>query len=207
MTTRTALIGYALSFASFLVDSGVGKEINKIILFGSVARGDFTEKSDIDLFINADEQHEEKIEKTLLLFNSSQIHKMWRLKGVKQEISLKIGRLNQWSLRREVLSSGIVLYGKHSELPEKARYYLLVRMELVNIKVSQQMKIWRKLYGYVQKIGEKKYVSAGLVEKIGGKKLGKGIIIIPMEKRQEILDFLNKNKVKYKVHELWSDSF
>lgn len=38
-------------------------------------------------------------------------------------------------------------------------------------------------------------------------KLGKGIILVPMEQRKEVLDFLKKNKVKCSVHELWSDAF
>ena len=204
---RELLIGYAMSFASFLLDSDVGGSIRKIILFGSVARGDFNKESDIDLFIDTDEGVEKKIERILILFRSSKVHETWRIKGIKNDISIKVGRLDKWSLRREVISSGVMIYGKYSELPEKTKYYALVRMDLKNIKTSKQMRIWRGLYGYSQKIGNKVYEKKGLLEESGGKKLGKAVIIIPMENRKEIFDFLNKNKVEYSINELWSDTF
>lgn len=204
---RNTLIGYAMSFTSFLLDSEVGEKINKIILFGSVARGDFNEKSDIDLFIDAPEEIEKNIEKTLTSFRYSKINETWKLKGMKHEISLKIGNLNKWALKREVISSGIFLYGKYNEIPEKARYYLMVRMSLKNIKFSQQMKLWRNLYGYKQKIGNRNYIKDGLLKKLNGKKIGKAVILIPMENRKEILNLLNKNKIRYAVNEIWSDSF
>lgn len=208
MVTKSSLVSYAMSFASFLIDSKLGKDINKIILFGSVARGDYNEDSDIDLFIDTEEKMENEIEKILSLFSSSRIHEIWSLKGIKNEISIKVGKLEEWKLRREVISSGILLYGKYSKLPENVTYYMMIRLVDINRKkTSQQIKIWRKLYGYKQKIGKKIYISKGLVEKANGTKIGKAIFIIPMEKRRNILDFLNKNRVSYKVHELWSDTF
>ena len=204
---RSALIGYTMSFASFLLDSEVGEKINKIILFGSTARGDFNEKSDIDLFIDAPEEIEKNIEKILASFKYSKLNETWRLKGMKHELSLKIGDLSKWTLKREVISSGILLYGKYNEIPEKTKYYLMIRMSLENIKFSQQMKLWRNLYGYKQKVGKKIYIKEGLLKKLNGKKIGKAVILIPMENRREILNLLNKNKIRYSVNELWSDSF
>lgn len=208
MISRTALLGYALSFASFVVDSKIGNDINKIILFGSVARGDFSEESDVDIFIDCDDKFEKDLLKMLSLFRESQMHKIWRLKGVAQDISLKVGRLHEWKLRREVISSGILLYGKYNELPSGAEYYALVRIDGISERRSaEQMKLFRALYGYKQRIGKKIYESKGLVVAAGGLKLGKGVSLVPMERRQELISFLNKNKVRYKIHELWSDGF
>jgi len=206
MTGRTSLIGYSLSFASFLLDSRLGERIDKIILFGSVARGDFDKESDIDLFIETDEKNENEINKLLELFTSSRTNEMWKLKGVKNDISVKVGHLKKWSLRRDVISSGVMLYGKYNEMPEKMNYYLLINMDVRKFKPSKQMSIWRKLYGYRQKIGAKLYVGKGLVERLGGRKLGKAMVLIPMENRREIISFLNKNKISYTVNELWSDT-
>lgn len=208
MASREALIGYSMSFASFLLDSSVGGDIRKIILFGSVARGDFTSESDIDLFIDTDEKHEKSIEKIEALFYRSKIEETWKLKGITSVLSLKIGRLEAWKLKRDIISSGILLYGKYNEMPEKIRYYLLISVgTLAHKKTSQQMRIWRALYGYTQKVGEKKYVIRGLIEKAGGKKLAKGIFIVPMETRKDITTFLTKNRVASTLHEVWSDSF
>ena len=207
MKDQTQLIGYALSFASFLLDSKIGDKINKIILFGSVARGDFNPESDIDLFIDADKRLEKEINNLLLLFKFSEAQKVWEMKKVTNGLSLKVGSLSQWGLRREVISSGIILYGKFQELPEKTKYYALFQIESGNKKVAHQMRIWRKLYGYTQKIGKKRYTFKGLIDQFQGRKLGKAVFIVPMENRRKVIVFLNKSKVKYSIHELWSDSF
>lgn len=206
MTAQNNLIGYALSFASFLLDSKIGKEIKQIILFGSVARGDFTEESDIDLFIDAPDEIETEIEKILVLYESSQISKTWRLKSIKNEFSLKVGKLEEWSLRREVISSGITLYGKFSQSSEKGKYYILINLAVKKRKFSNQIRIWRYLYGYRQKVGKKIYLKKGLLEKCGGKKIGKGWMLIPMGQRMTILKYLNKEKIPYQLYELWSDN-
>jgi len=208
MEKRESLIAYALSFTSFLLDSEIGKKINKILLFGSVARGNFDEESDIDVFIDTKENIKESAEKALKMFNNSQAKKIWELKGIKKEISMQIGNLDEWSLKRSVISNGIFLYGKYNEIPKEAKYYLMIHMINLNkMKNSLQMRLWRKLYGYKQKIGKKVYTGKGLVEELGGKKIGKATIIIPMEKEKEVTDILNKNKINYKVYEIWSDSF
>ena len=56
MIEKNELISYALDFVSYLV--GKGKNINRIILYGFVARGDFDKESDIGLFIDADKYRE-----------------------------------------------------------------------------------------------------------------------------------------------------
>lgn len=208
MEKRESLIAYASNFVSFLLDRDISKKINKIILFGSVARGDFNEESDIDIFIDTYEKIGDEAEKVLKMFNNSQANKIWELKGIKRVISLKVGDLSKWSLKRSVISNGILLYGKYNEIPKEAKYYLMVQMSNLNkMKTSLQMRLWRRLYGYKQKIGKKIYVGKGLVEKLGGKKIGKATIIVPMEKEKEVTNFLNKNKIQYKVYEIWSDSF
>lgn len=210
MKGQKSLISYAMSFASFLLDSGIGGRISKIILFGSVARGDFSKESDIDIFIDTGGDAKEieiEAEKTLALFSGSRTAETWRLKGIKNEISLKVGNLKEWSLRREVISSGILLYGKYNEMPPGTMYYLMVRMDLSAIRTARQVSIWRRLYGYRQKIGKKVYAGSGLLGRAGGIKLGKAVILVPMERRKEILDFLRRNRVRYKLNELWSDTF
>ena len=207
MMARESLIAYAMSFASFLLDSRIAEKINKIILFGSVARGNHGKESDIDLFIDTSENIEKEADKLLGLFRASKTNGMWQLKGVKNEISLKVGSLKKWPMRRDVISAGIMLYGKYNETPEGASYYLMIKMDLRNIKTAKQMSIWRRLYGYKQKIGSKVYTGKGLVERLGGTKIGKAVVIVPMDNRKEMLDFLNKNKVRYTLNEIWSDTF
>ncbi|HLC84757.1 MAG TPA: nucleotidyltransferase domain-containing protein [Candidatus Nanoarchaeia archaeon] len=208
MIAHRTIIGYAMSFASFLIDSPLGEKINKIILFGSAARGDFTSESDVDIFVDCDQTLERELEKLLTLFTSSQTYKIWALKNVHHEISLKVGDLSTWSLRREVISSGVILYGKYSEQLATAKYYALIGIEGLSKKgTAEQMHIMRKLYGYTQKVGKKKYSTEGLLRTVGGMKLGRGVLALPMDHRQQVLSFLTKNKISYKIYEVWSDSF
>ncbi len=85
------LIAYAQDFASFLLET-LDKEsnkINQIILFGSVARGEDTKKSDVDLFIDANENKlEEKINQIKEEFYGSvKVRKYWNLLGIKNKIN------------------------------------------------------------------------------------------------------------------------
>lgn len=203
---REALISYAGSFVSFLLDTKISKKLDNVILFGSVARGDFDEESDIDIFVDTDKNINKELERILNLFKESETCKKWRLKGVKNDISLKTGKLEKWSLRRNVISNGIILYGKYKEMPEDVKYYLLIKLKFRKMERKKKIKLWRKLYGYTQKVGIKKYESRGLVEELGGKKLEKSLIIIPMGRKNEIIKFLNRNKVNYTVNEIWSDN-
>ena len=208
MVKRESLIGYAQSFVSFLLDSAVGDKVRRVILFGSVARGDFQSESDIDVFVDVEEVYIEQVEKIFGLFLHSQLEKMWRLKGLSQEISLKVGVLSEWALRREVISSGVMLYGKYAEMPGGVTFYVLfVLKNVAHKKVSSQVRLWRELYGYTQRVGKKKYVRRGLVEQEGGKKLAPGVFFVPMAMRRKIVILLGREKVNYQVYELWSDGF
>lgn len=204
---KNPLVAYSMAFASFLVDSKISGKIDRIILFGSVARGDFTEESDIDIFIDTDSDIEKEVYKLVALFNESKVRGIWKLKGLRNEISVKVGKLDMWSLKRNVISSGILLYGKFKEIPETVEYYLLVRLDMKGINPNKQMTIWRTLYGYKQKIGKKLYVGEGLIKKLGGEKIGKAVFLVPMGNRGQIVELLKKNKIKHTVNELWSDAF
>ena len=140
------LIAYASAFISFLLDNESSSSIKNIILFGSVARGDFDNESDIDIFIDSDKNIERDVEKTLKMFIGSEIQKRWMLKGLKHEISLKVGSLEEWKLKRSIISDGIMLYGKFKQIPDKVDYYSLISPSFSKLKRSQKVAIWRKLY-------------------------------------------------------------
>ncbi len=199
------LIAYATSFISFLLDEPISNKIEKIILFGSIARGNFDKESDIDLFIDTKGDIEKEIFKVLNLFKESETHKKWLLKGLENEISLKIGNLNKWQLKRDILTDGIMLYGKFKELPENLEYYLLLSLSFKNFKKVHQVKLWRKLYGYRQKVGNKVYETVGLIKELNGSRI-ESSIIIPIKNKKELLSFLNKEKIIYKLSEIWSDT-
>lgn len=203
---RFDLISCAMDFCSFLIRSEIGGEIDQVILYGSVARGDFDEESDIDLFIDTKKEIEPEILKVLKTYELSETAEKWRLKGVKNPISVKAGNLKEWKLMRSVISDGIVLYGRFREMPEDVKYYLLLKLDFKGLGRNRKIRIWRKLYGYTQKIGSTKYTSKGLLSQVSGKKIKKGVIIVPVEGKDKIMDFLKKHKIKHSVYEIWSDT-
>lgn len=202
---KEELIAYVMNFASSIIKEKIGKDIDRIILFGSVARGDFDKESDIDVFIEGEKDIEREIENLLSIFMKSEIQKKWELKGLKNEISLKIGKLDEWELKRSIISDGILLYGKFEEFPDKMKQYVLFELKFDKFNRNKKVALWRRLYGYKQKVGNKVYLANGLVSKIGGKKISGGIIISG-NKTKEILDFLNKEKIKYNIRDIWTDN-
>lgn len=201
------LIAYAMDFCSFLLRSEIGKDIDKIILFGSVARGDFDTESDIDIFIDTDKKIEGNAKKILKTFEISETNEKWRLKGLKNPLSLQVGKIEEWKLYRNVISSGIILYGKFEERPKGTKYYSMLALDFRKMDRNKKIKIWRKLYGYKQKVGENFFVSKGLLEELSGKKIKRSVIAIPTENKDKILDFIKRNEIKYKIFEIWTDSF
>ena len=64
MTKRNELIAYAMDFTAYLLSKLEG--VDRIILHGSVARGDFDEESDVDLFVDSSKKNiDKKISKIL----------------------------------------------------------------------------------------------------------------------------------------------
>ena len=205
---RNELISYAAGFASFLLSSEIADRIERIILFGSVASGSFDEESDIDIFVDSREDIKKEVGKVVKAFRESDFCRRWRLKGIKNELSVKTGDLSKWgSLKRSVTSSGIVLYGRYMGVPEELGYYVLVKTDFRGMKRNEKIGIWRKLYGYTQTVGGKKYSHEGIVKKLGGRKITDGVVLIPGGKKSEFLKLLNANRIKYEIYEIWSDSF
>ena len=120
---RNKLIAYAMHFASFLVEHGI--KARKILLFGSVASGEFDKESDIDIFVDADKKEENDVTSSLRSFEKTFSGK-WELKGVNNQLSVTVGDLNskEWEdLRRAIQSYGIVLYGQYKEPPKNIQPY------------------------------------------------------------------------------------
>lgn len=206
------LISLAYQFVSFLLEKQkVAEQIDNIFLFGSIASKNFDEESDIDIFIDVKKPNkkvEENIRKELYLFSKSKYLEYWKLKGVKNEISIKIGQLNKWEkIKRSIISNGIVLYGKYASEPEKLKHFILIKIKTPKISRSKQVSLWRRLYGYSQKVGNKVYTTEGLISECDGKKLEKAVILIPIENSEKIFNFLDLKKINYENYEIWSDVF
>lgn len=202
------LIAYTEDFISFLIQN-LDKEADKlkqIILFGSTARGEADKDSDIDLFIDITNKRIEKRinEINEKFYDSIKTKKYWNLLGVKNKINCTIGKLEEWEdLKRSLIANGTVLFGKYKETLETEPYYLFKVTPGKNR--NRNISIWRKLYGYTQKMGKKKYIKEGLIKEYMGERLTRGVFIIPAEHSNKMISFLRKNKLKHSIMPFWQE--
>jgi len=201
MQQKNELIAYALDFASYLLSKAGG--ISRIILHGSIAKGDFDEESDVDLFIDTKEK-EEKINKITDNYYKTKKFKEWELKGVSNKISIIVGELDskEWQeLKRSIINTGTILYGKYKSEVEKINQYALFSFESIKPD-KKRITIFRKLYGF--RIGKKQYL--GIANKTNAVKVGKGCLLVPVEHVNELKEYFQEKKVAVKIYDLWSDT-
>lgn len=194
------LIAYASAFVSFALPK---VDVDEIILFGSVARNEADEKSDIDLFFDLkkdENKTKETLKRELKRFYKSRICEIWALKGIKNEINIEVGNLNEWKLKRSIISEGIVLYGKYKKVPEKMNGFAQFTLKPIK-DITKRNRIIRKLFGRK----EKKYSVEGVVEKLSGKRISAVSFIVPIEKVKDVLETFGKEKIDYSFFEFWSD--
>ena len=186
-----------MNFSSFLVGQ---VEVKSIILFGSVARNNFDEESDIDLFVECDKKDEKKVEIMLDLYKKTEEYEKFILDGVKNELSIKSGRLDDWKdLKRSIISGGIMIYGSYNGVPDKLAHKLLFLLNFEGVSRAIKIKVWRNIYGYKQKVGIKLYVMKGKAER----KIGRGAFLVSIQDSQEVINYLKKNKIKYSLLDVW----
>jgi predicted nucleotidyltransferase len=204
------VLPYLYDFVSLLFeDPEASESIKGVILFGSVARGDFDKKSDIDLFIDTSANDVEKV--TLILREAEKrfvvaSRKKWETMGIKLPLNTIVGTLEgpEWKeLRGEISSQGITIYGKNGLVPENVKRLSLLSYSLAKISQERKMNLLRRLFGYTIRKSGKEYVQEGLIEKIGGEKVGKNAVIVPAEKTREMRKLFHSFGVNPRITEVW----
>lgn len=200
---KNELIAYAESFVSFVFPR-LKTPVSEIILFGSIPRGDFDRESDVDIFFDVQNSKNENQVKSELKaiqkkYYKSQIYNIWKQKGLTNIISTKVGILDTWELKRSIISGGIVLYGKYKS-NIKGKGHILFSLDPVK-NVTKRNKVIRTLFGRK----EATYNKPGKVEELGGRKLAPTVFLTPMQFSDEIIQFLKKEKVSFKLFEVWTD--
>ncbi len=202
------LISYVYDLVSQLMDKPeLFKAIRRIILFGSVVRGDYTEQSDVDLFIDV----ENAAPKVQLLVNKElskfeiKCKKMWYLRKISLPIKAIVGNLEaeEWKeLRNEISSYGKLLYGKYEQTPSELKQKLLLSYDLKKISQKRKMSFLRKLYGYSLKKGKRTYISEGILTPNSYERISQGVITSP-ENWSKIKPLLKSHHVAYTLREEW----
>ncbi|MCK5233357.1 MAG: nucleotidyltransferase domain-containing protein [Candidatus Aenigmarchaeota archaeon] len=199
------ILSYVYDFLSVAFDKGIRAE--KIILFGSAARGNMRAESDIDIFFDvSDTKKSEKIlEKSVYEFDDI-AQKRWWPRKINHPIRPISGRLSDsvWdALRHEIISYGVTLFGSYEVLPKGLLQRALFTYDISRASPAKKVFVLRHLFGYTTIKGEKKYIKKGLVELSGGFRASKNSIFVPSAKTNEFFELFKKNKVPAKIHEIW----
>ncbi len=192
---------YASYFVSYLLfNLKKTDNLSKIILFGSVAKGQATKDSDVDIFIEVKrklkvfEKQVRDIEKS---FYSSREALIFKSKGIENKINLIVGKLDDWKdLKDSIESIGIVLYGNYISSEIRGKKHILFFWNKVG---KNRGAFLNKLYGFKSK--EKRYT--GLIENLGGKKLGKSSFIVSIEHREEFVKLMKYYDVDVRMVEVY----
>lgn len=199
---RSEIISYAMDFASYLLLKVDG--IDRILLFGSVPRGDFDDASDVDIFVDTKIKNiQKRIDKNTEDYYQTRKFKEWQMKGIEKDFAVISGDLesDEWKdLKRAILSNGLLLYGRFTGNTDNLRQFSLFSFE--NIKPEKKrVALFRALFGFIA--GKKRY--DGLIIRIGGKRISKGSMIIPAQKSRELIEYFHKKKINFKVYDIWTD--
>ncbi len=193
------LKSYASYFVSYLLNNLKNiNNIERVVLFGSVARDDATKDSDIDLFVESKKESvkfKDEINKIEKNFYHSREALLFKVNGIENKINIKIGVLKDWKdLYKSIASTGIILYGPYEakELPKEVNHKIIIYWDKIE---KNRGSFLNKIYGF--RLKEKQY--AGLLLKFNGKRIGKSCIIIPSIYKEDILKLLKEHKVHGKT--------
>lgn len=187
----------AYSYTSYLIrQKNIISKINGIFLFGSVSRGDFDDDSDIDIFIDTNDESIVKKASIITLKTFYSLEgKKWEYKGVKNKLSVKVGKLEEWDLKDSVEKEGIILYSQSSP---KLKKFLLFKISTIRDS-AKRVKVMRKIFGRK----EKNYSEPGLTDKYPGEKISPSAFIISSEGMHEAASLLTKEKAEFSFKEIW----
>ncbi len=205
------LLAYASTFVSLLLEKEVILEqVSQIIVFGSVARGDFDETSDLDLFIDIKNLGKKKfvettVKETLVQFEIV-AENTWSLRNIRVPLKTICGSLHepQWkNLNNELIGTGIVLYGRYAVAPDGLSQYCLVHYSLSQLSQKKKMLLLRTLYGCCTTKSKKKYESPGIISSLNAKKIGANQLLVSIADLKKITDLLKQFKLPFSIQEVW----
>ena len=176
------------------------EDVKSVILYGSLARGEFTSRSDIDLFIltTKDKTQREIHDKVI-------------------ELEPEIGRNIQPTIRtsaelqktdtgllQNIFQEGKILYLKEPyDIPSaillQQKPYLIYSFQISSLPQKDKARFNRQLYEQKRK----GYKYKGLLQEIGGQKLSAGCVMMPYEQKKKVEKFFKKFKVKFEQLKVW----
>ena len=178
-------------------------ELECIILFGSMVRGEADKRSDIDLLLVFDcEKPKSYISDIISIITSLKPHR---------EIKPTITNLSDYDeeFLQTVMREGKVLWGKVvvSTNSLSLKPYRLISYDISKLKPSKKVKISRLIHGYESKKmingSLKHYKYEGLKDKYDVNIVSKNTILIPEKYSKTFLAYFKKYNVLYEEKQIW----
>lgn len=195
------VMAYAVDAVSFILQKLPVRDlqrIRQIVLFGSAARGEASADSDVDLFVETQsaDRIEPRLREILTAFQAStKVRNYWALLGIRLPISLKVGELDDWELVPAALREhGRILFGAYRAAPATGKPLALVTWENVSDR-AKRTNLYRNLVGYASQTGRR----PGLIAQLGGRRVAKGAILIPLEHLTPIRDLFRRIGVTCRI--------
>ena len=183
------------------------------VIFGSAIKGDFNKKSDIDLLLLFDTDHNPEVgeEGRVAHELASEILTMH---DIPHSFAFVMENLNDPRLDpqflRTVADEGVVIWARPElailkEPNPNMQPMVVFSYSLRSLKPREKMAVYRGLYGYrVEKVVKgKRYVNetTGIVGKKG--KLGDGVLMVRSALSEKIVDLFERYGVKYTRSDVW----
>jgi len=168
-----------------------------VVLFGSYSRGNYDEGSDIDLLVVFKDK--KKLDKSL-----KEIYKTTAKTDLFfQVIGLTLNELKDSPLLESALRDGKIYYAKEEVkklLTPTHKPYALITYSTANLNPKERVTFTQKLEGR----GKGKYRYNGLVQKLDGYKVGRGVMMIPLKNLNILTEHLEKKKINYIIRYVWT---
>ena len=196
-------------FAACLADlhewAGRLRRTERLIVYGSVARDTAAEESDLDVLIVCRRDRHEALAHELFLL------------GARYDVTVSpflVEPAELAGLDRQLLESvardGRPLKGPPLDPTVRTldlRPHYLVTLYLDHLSQKTKVKLSRELYGYrtVRRYKRAKYASArkGLLDRVGGWKLGRGTVLVPAKVWPDLEAVLRKYRAKRWAFAVW----
>jgi len=168
-----------------------------VILFGSYSRGDFDEGSDVDLLLIFKDKV--KLDRSL-----SDVYKITAKSDTPfQAICLTLEELIRSPLLKTVSREGKIYYSEENVkklLTTTQKPHTLVTYSTANLSPKERVKFTQRLEGR----GKGKYRYDGLIERLEGYKVGKGVAMVPLENLNALTKCLEENEIHYFIRYVWT---
>lgn len=199
----------------FIANAGKIPGLVSAVLYGSAARGELHAKSDIDLLLLFDTDHDPEFgEEARIAYRvgneaAARTHCPYSFSFVINDVK-ELKQLDSdyvWNAAKE----GIVIWSRPERVLPLASLpvvpYLLITYDLGELPAKDKRAVHRALYGYRTRraVAGKVYesASAGLVQgKI--RRLADGVILAPASEADKILDVLHARGVHVRETKVWA---